>query len=121
MRFAFYGRAAWWDGVEMLVSRQRGECEALLWSGEEITSVFFDLGTPDTQHLVTVPVDFPIHRDGGLVDLLAEATRSDRRFDGVVVSSRGRLSTRGDTLSEIWAQLAAAGLGLRVADEPGAG
>ncbi|SFO55472.1 hypothetical protein SAMN04489713_107122 [Actinomadura madurae] len=36
----------------------------------------------------------PIPRDGGIQDLLAEATRPDRRFDAVVCESIDRISRR---------------------------
>ena len=47
-------------------------------------------GRSDAHEMVSIP----IHRDGGITDLLAEAERPDRRFDHVICESIDRIARR---------------------------
>ena len=61
--------------------------------------------------------DIPIPRDGGLADLLAEATRADRRFIAVVCESVDRIARTMYTGTKIEHDLEQAGVVLLAADE----
>ncbi|MGH3568812.1 MAG: recombinase family protein [Pseudonocardia sp.] len=60
----------------------------------------------------------PIHRDGGIHDLLAEAERADRRFDYVICESIERIARRTHIGTDIENRLERAGVRLLAADEP---
>jgi site-specific DNA recombinase len=60
----------------------------------------------------------PIPRDGGIADLLEEASRCDRRFDAVICESIDRIARRAYIATEIEHQLEQAGVRLLAADEP---
>jgi len=60
----------------------------------------------------------PIPRDGGIQDLLEEATRPDRRFVAVVCESIERVARRTYSGTKIEYELEQSGVGLLAADEP---
>ncbi|WP_372442235.1 recombinase family protein [Actinomadura violacea] len=60
----------------------------------------------------------PVPRDGGIQDLLEEASRSDRRFDAVICESIDRISRRTYIGTLIENTLEEAGVLLFAADEP---
>ena len=62
--------------------------------------------------------DIPIPRDGGIQDLLAEATRPDRRFVAVICESIERVARRTYFGTKIEYDLEQAGVALFAADEP---
>jgi site-specific DNA recombinase len=61
--------------------------------------------------------DIPIPRDGGIADLLAEATRPDRRFVAVVCESIERIARVTYFSTKIEYELEQAGVALLAADE----
>lgn len=60
----------------------------------------------------------PIARDGGIQDLLAEAVRTNRRFDAVVCESIDRISRRTFYGTKVEHDLEQVGVPLFAADEP---
>ncbi|MDP9799013.1 DNA invertase Pin-like site-specific DNA recombinase [Catenuloplanes nepalensis] len=62
--------------------------------------------------------DIPIPRDGGIQDLLAEANRPGRRFDGVICESIDRVARRTYYGTKIEHELERVGVLLVAADEP---
>ncbi|GAA5109812.1 recombinase family protein [Haloechinothrix salitolerans] len=62
--------------------------------------------------------DIPIHRDGGIQDMLAEAQRPDRRFDYVICESIDRTARYTYYGTRIEHLLKQAGIPLLAADEP---
>jgi site-specific DNA recombinase len=71
--------------------RQLDNCRRVLPAGFEIVAFFYDVESSridlDRRGLghAHEAFDIPIPRDGGLADLLAEATHPGRRFEAVLV------------------------------------
>lgn len=110
MRIAFYGRTDTWHGAEDRVMKQRELCQRVLNPGEQITTVFFDVGESDL-----LPEGFGLERDGSMTDLLREARDPFRRFDLVIARSSDRLEHRGVHYNTVLLRLTAAGVPVRVA------
>ncbi|MGH2704062.1 MAG: recombinase family protein [Actinomycetota bacterium] len=62
--------------------------------------------------------EIPIPRDGGIKELLAEASRPDRRFDAVICESIERIARRTYYGTKIEHDLERVGVALFAADEP---
>ena len=62
--------------------------------------------------------DIPVPRDGGIQDLLTEATRPDRRFVAVIAESIERVARRTYFGTKIEHELEQCGVALLAADEP---
>jgi hypothetical protein len=81
------------------ISRQYGNCERALLPDMQITLVFYDIETSRKElgqrgsSTSWRKFDIPIRRDGGIDDLLAEATSPDRRFDVVICGSAASTAT----------------------------
>ena len=125
MRFAFYGRVSTEDNQDATLSlpRQLANCErAVAEAGGRIAAHFYDVesgamrleGRGSGKGLVGF--DIPIPRDGGLVDLIEEA--SSGGFDAVVCESINRLSRNPSVTFRVEEQLADEGVRLWAIDEP---
>ncbi len=92
LRLAWMGRTSDDEVPDPTISlpRQLRACRAVLTEDMEISLHFWDVETSrkdlDARGSSTAwkNFDIPIPRDGGIGDLLAEAQRPDRRFDGVM-------------------------------------
>ncbi len=62
--------------------------------------------------------NIPVPRDGGIQDLLLEATQPDRRFDAVICESVDRIARRTYVGTQIENRLEQVGIPLWAADEP---
>jgi DNA invertase Pin-like site-specific DNA recombinase len=126
VRAAFLARVSTDDQQDPTLSlpRQFANCQAALPDGWEITVLFWDIesgrtdlnrrGQGDAHERITVP----LHRHGGLADLLAEAEYPGRRFDVVICESIDRLARRTYVGTTIEHQLEQVGVRLYAADEP---
>jgi DNA invertase Pin-like site-specific DNA recombinase len=125
MRFAFYGRVSTEDNQDPTLSlpRQLANCErAVAEAGGRIVAHFYDVesgavrleGRGSGKGLVGF--DIPIPRDGGLVDLIEDA--SSGGFDAVVCESINRLSRNPSVTFRVEEQLAEEGVRLWAIDEP---
>ncbi|WP_165970464.1 recombinase family protein [Actinomadura sp. 6K520] len=126
LRVAWCGRTSTDDVQDPTLSlpRQLDNSRHALPAGALIVAHFYDIesgrknleergrGTAHDQFQIPIP------RDGGIQDLLAEATRSDRRFDAVVCESIDRISRRTFYGTKIEHELEQAGIPLFAADEP---
>jgi DNA invertase Pin-like site-specific DNA recombinase len=123
---AFLARVSTDDQQDPTLSlpRQLANCEAALPDGWEIVAWFWDIesgrtalerrGRGDAHERINVPLP----RDGGLLDLLAEAEYPRRRFDAVICESIDRLARRTYIGTRIEHDLEQAGVRLYAADEP---
>jgi site-specific DNA recombinase len=125
MRFAFYGRVSTEDNQDPTLSlpRQLGNCErAVANSGGRIVAHFYDVESGAMRLDARgsgrglAGFDVPIPRDGGLVDLIEDA--SSGRFDAVVCESINRLSRNPSVTFRVEEQLADQGVRLWAIDEP---
>ncbi|MCC5697790.1 recombinase family protein, partial [Klebsiella pneumoniae] len=62
--------------------------------------------------------DIPIARDGGIADLLAEATRPNRRFDVVICETMSRIARKMYENLSVERQLEQAGVAVFASNEP---
>lgn len=115
-RVAFYGRTVEASDLvtaALVVGGQYQQCVSVLPDGA-ITAVFSNLGTrPDYRRApatLTLGHEREISRDGGLDDLLTEASRPDRRFDFVTSTDVHRLSCDTATRTALLRTLAVAGI-----------
>ncbi|MPZ66517.1 MAG: recombinase family protein [Pseudonocardiaceae bacterium] len=126
LRVAWAGRTSTYDQQDPTLSlpRQLRACQLVLPEDALIVAHFYDIesGRKDlaargrsTAHEL---FNIPIHRDGGLADLLAEAERPDRRFDYVICESIDRIARRTYIATDIENRLDRAGVRLLAADEP---
>jgi site-specific DNA recombinase len=98
--------------------------EASLPDGWEITAWFWDIESGRTalerrgRGHAHENIAVPLPRDGGLVDLLAEAEHPSRRFDAVICESIDRLARRTYIGTRIEHDLERHGVRLYAADEP---
>jgi Resolvase, N terminal domain len=125
-RLAFLGRVSTVDQQDPTLSipRQLRNARAALPPGAEIVAHFYDVesgrkdlaergrGVAHDRFAIAVP------RDGGLGDLLAEAARPDRRFDGVICESIERVARRTYDGTKVEHDLERVGVALLAADEP---
>jgi site-specific DNA recombinase len=125
MRFVFYGRVSTEDHQDPTLSlpRQLANCErAVAEAGGRIVAHFYDVES-GAMHLDArgsgkglQGFDIPIPRDGGLVDLIEEA--SSGQFEAVVCESINRLSRNPSVTFRVEEQLAEEGVRLWAIDEP---
>jgi DNA invertase Pin-like site-specific DNA recombinase len=107
--------------------RQRHSSQAALPAGATIVCNFYDVesGRKDLDERGLSRAhelfDIPLRRDGGLNDLLAEATRPDRRFEAVICESIDRVARLTYHGTRIEHELQRAGVLLLAADEPRGG
>ncbi|MWA07405.1 recombinase family protein [Actinomadura sp. LD22] len=126
LRLAFAGRTSTEDQQDPTLSipRQLNSCRTVLPDQAVIVAHFYDIesgrkalalrgrGRGHEQFSIPVP------RDGGIQDLLEEASRPDRRFDAVICESIDRISRRTYIGTLIENTLEEAGVLLLAADEP---
>jgi site-specific DNA recombinase len=125
MRFAFYGRVSTEDNQDPTLSlpRQLANCErAVTEAGGRIVAHYYDVES-GAMHLDArgsgkglADLDIPISRDGGLVDLIEEA--SSRAFHAVLCESINRLSRNPSITFRVEEQLAEEDVRLWAIDEP---
>jgi site-specific DNA recombinase len=126
VRVAFLARVSTDDKQDPTLSlpRQYANCDAVLPDEWEITVMFWDIesGRKDLAHRghgdAHERIAVPLHRDGGLAELLAEAEHPGRRFDVVLCESIDRLARRTYIGTHIEHQLEQLGVRLFAADEP---
>jgi site-specific DNA recombinase len=126
VRVGFLARVSTDDQQDPTLSlpRQLANCQAALPDGWEISAWFWDIESGPTalercgRGTAHEHMDIPIPRDGGLIDLLAEADHPGRRFDVVICESIDRLARRTYIGTRIEHQLEQAGVRLYAADEP---
>jgi DNA invertase Pin-like site-specific DNA recombinase len=126
VRVAFLARVSTDDQQDPTLSlpRQLANCQAALPDGWEITAHFWDIESGRTalerrgRGHAHERIDVPLPRDGGLVDLLAEAEHPRRRFDVVICESIDRIARRTYIGTRIENDLEQAGVRLYAADEP---
>jgi DNA invertase Pin-like site-specific DNA recombinase len=126
VRVAFIARVSTDDQQDPTLSlpRQFANCQVALPDGWEITVLFWDIesGRMDLDRRgrghAHEHINVPLHRDGGLADLLAEAEYPGRRFDVVICESIDRLARRTYIGTTIEHQLEQVGVRLYAADEP---
>ncbi|GAA2141631.1 recombinase family protein [Actinomadura napierensis] len=126
LRLAFAGRTSTEDQQDPTLSipRQLNNCRTALPDQAVIVAHFYDVesgrkklaarGRGHGHERMAIPVP----RDGGIQDLLEEASRSDRRFDAVICESIDRISRRTYIGTLIENTLEEAGVLLFAADEP---
>jgi site-specific DNA recombinase len=112
LRVAFYGRVARdRDDTELSLVRQYEQCRRALPPEAIITTVFYDVGSSPLNRphpapgRLTIRAGMDAVRDGGLADLLAEATSADRRFDCLVTCGPDRLSRDSQRAVELMNEL----------------
>jgi DNA invertase Pin-like site-specific DNA recombinase len=126
-RLAFVGRTSTDDLQDPTISipRQLQASWAALPADAAIVAFFFDVETgradPATRGhgRAHEQFDLPLRRDGGIQDLLEEASRPDRRFDAVICESVDRIARRTFYGVAIEHALEQSGVPLLAADEPG--
>jgi DNA invertase Pin-like site-specific DNA recombinase len=126
VRVAFAGRTSTEDQQDPTISipRQLRSCRSALPEQAVMVAHFYDVesgraalaqrGRGRAHERFSIPVP----RDGGIADLLAEAERSDRRFDVVICESIDRISRRTYEGTLIEHTLEKAGVLLLASDEP---
>ncbi len=125
-RWAWLGRTSTDDLQDPTLSlpRQLGNATVALPPGAMIVAHFYDVesGRMDLDRRglghAHEQFDIPIPRDGGIQDLLAEANRPGRRFDGVICESIDRVARRTYYGTKIEHELERVGVLLVAADEP---
>ncbi|WP_285687932.1 recombinase family protein [Actinoplanes sp. NBRC 103695] len=123
---AFLGRTSTDEQQDPTLSipRQLTNSERALLPGMVIVARFYDVESSrkelDQRGRSTAwkKFDIGIPRDGGLGDLLAEATSPDRRFDVVICESIDRIARWTHQGTKIEHDLELAGVPLLAADEP---
>jgi site-specific DNA recombinase len=123
---AFAARVSTDDQQDPTLSlpRQLAACQRGLPDGMVIVAYFYDIesGRTDLDQrghgTAHTKFELPIPRDGGIDELLAEAKRSDRRFDAVICESVDRLARITYYGTKIEHELEQAGVLLLASDEP---
>jgi site-specific DNA recombinase len=126
LRLAWMGRTSDDEVQDPTISlpRQLRACHSVLGEDMEISLHFWDVETSrkdlDARGSSTAwrNFDIGIPRDGGIADLLAEARRPDRRFDGVICESIDRIARLTYQSTKIEYDLEQLGIPLIAADEP---
>lgn len=126
VRVAFLGRTSTDEQQDPTLSlpRQLTNCERALLPDMVIVAHFYDVETSRKElsqrgsSTAWQKFDIPIRRDGGLGDLLAEATAPGRRFDVVICESIDRIARYTHQGTKIEHDLELAGIPLLAADEP---
>jgi site-specific DNA recombinase len=119
---AWYGRVATAEHAQIMLTRQLDTARQALPPEYVVAVTFYDVGSgrlaPQERGISPDHyADVSLARDGGLVDLLAEAKRPDRRFVAVVCTSIDRLARATHMSARIEQELQQAGVALLVADE----
>jgi site-specific DNA recombinase len=125
-RLAWMGRTSDDEVQDPTISlpRQLRSCQAVLGDDMEIGLFFWDVETSRKDlaargsSTAWRKFDIDIPRDGGIADLLAEARRPDRRFDGVICESIDRIARLTYQSTKIEYDLEQLGIPLIAADEP---
>ena len=124
-RFAFYGRVSTEDNQDPTLSlpRQLANCgRAVAEAGGSIVAHYYDVESGAMRLDARgsgkglAGFDIPIPRDGGLVDLIEEA--SSGRFDAVACEAINRLSRNPSVTFRVEEQLTEQGVRLWAIDEP---
>jgi len=123
---AFLARVSTDDQQDPTLSlpRQLGNCQAALPDGWEIVAWFWDIESGRTalerrgQGDAHEHIKVPLPRDGGLIELVAEAEYPGRRFEAVICESIDRVARRTYIGTRIEHDLEQAGVRLYAADEP---
>jgi DNA invertase Pin-like site-specific DNA recombinase len=123
---AFAARVSTDDQQDPTLSlpRQLAACQRGLPEGMVIVAHFYDVESGRTdldargRGDAHTKFDLPIPRDGGIDELLAEAKRSNRRFDAVICESVDRLARITYYGTKIEHELEQAGVLLLASDEP---
>jgi site-specific DNA recombinase len=126
VRVAFCGRTSTEDqqDPELSIPRQLRASQAALPEHMVVVAYFYDIesGRKDLgargHGRAHERFRIPVPRDGGIQDLLTEATRADRRFDAVICESIDRIARRTYYGTLIEHTLEQAGVPLLAADEP---
>jgi site-specific DNA recombinase len=126
LRVAWAGRTSTYDQQDPTLSlpRQLRKSQEALPSDAVIVAHFYDIESGRKELAerghghAHEQFQIPIPRDGGIADLLEEASRRDRRFDAVICESIDRIARRAYIATEIEHQLEQAGVRLLAADEP---
>jgi DNA invertase Pin-like site-specific DNA recombinase len=126
MRLAWMGRTSDDEVQDPTISlpRQLRSCHAVLTEGMDISLFFWDVETSRKElgargtSTAWRNFDIDIPRDGGIGDLLEEAQRPDRRFDGVICESIDRIARMTYRSTKIEYDLEQLGIPLIAADEP---
>jgi site-specific DNA recombinase len=125
VRAAFAARVSTDDQQDPTLSlpRQLANCQKALPEDMVVVLHFYDVesGRSDLatrgHGIAHEKFDLPIHRDGGIDDLLTEAKRPDRRFDVVICESVDRIARITYYGTKIEHELEQAGVLLLAADE----
>ncbi len=125
-RYAWYGRVSTEDEQDPTLSfpRQLANAERqVAESGGRIVAHYYDIESGTGTYAARgsgglVGFEIAIPRDGGLRDLLADATRRPARFDRVIVESISRLSRNSSVAFRVEDELRTASVRLCAADEP---
>jgi hypothetical protein len=111
LRVAFYGRLGCdSDDTELSLVRQYEQCRRVL-PPQSLTAVFYDVGSGPVNRPHPAPARLTIRagvdavRDGGLADLLAEATSANRRFDCLITCGPDRVSRDSQRAVELMNEL----------------
>lgn len=126
VRVAFLGRTSTDEQQDPTLSlpRQLTNCQRALLPGMVIVAHFYDVESSRKElsqrgrSTAWEKFDIDIPRDGGLADLLAEATTPGRRFDVVICESIDRIARWTHQGTKIEYDLELAGVPLLAADEP---
>lgn len=126
LRLAWMGRTSDDEVQDPTISlpRQLRSSRAVLSDEMEIVLYFWDVETSrkdlgargSSSAWRSFDIDIP--RDGGIADLLAEAQRPNRRFDGVICESIDRIARLTYQSTKIEHDLEQLGIPLIAADEP---
>jgi DNA invertase Pin-like site-specific DNA recombinase len=126
VRVAFAARVSTDDQQDPTLSlpRQLASCQRGLPEGMVIVAHFYDIESGRTDLNLRGrghahdKFALPMHRDGGIDDLLTEAKRPDRRFDVVICESVDRIARITYYGTKIEHELEQAGVLLLASDEP---
>ncbi|TGA95460.1 recombinase family protein [Streptomyces sp. MZ04] len=126
VRVAWVGRTSTEDQQDPRQSllRQWERCKSALPEAWAVVCHFYDVesGRKELSERSRgkdfVRFGIPIARDGGIVDLLAEAARPDRRFDAVICESTSRVARRMYENLSVERELERAGVPLFAWNEP---
>ncbi len=129
IRVAFLGRTSTVEQQDPTLSipRQLHSVERDLPPGATITRHFYDIESGRTElderglSRAHELFDIPVRRDGGIRELLAEATSPNRAFDAVACESIDRVARVTYFGTKIEYELQRAGVTLLAADEPHGG
>jgi site-specific DNA recombinase len=126
IRVAFLGRTSTDDQQDPTLSipRQLTNCERALLPNMQIVLHFYDVESSRKElaqrgsSTAWQKFHIPVPRDGGIGDLLAEATTPERRFDVVICESIDRIARFTHQGTKIEHDLELAGVPLLASDEP---